>query len=245
MSTPGTSGSQAPASVSASATASQPQAGAPVAASSRPCTRARVAAASASAPPQSDSAAAANHQRKGYMAVTAHYLDDDWKLKSFLIRFIYVPAPHTADAITEVLHDILIDWHIERNLSTITLNNCSTNDSLMKNLIGTNTDELVKTMAAIEEDWQFTKDLCDKLKMFYDVTELLSGTSYVTANLFFPKITNIYLATRKWQTCAIPKVEAWSRLDMLGTQFTFVGALMTCLEEEDEDTNEPESTIVD
>jgi hypothetical protein len=28
----------------------------------------------------------ANHQRKGYMAVTAHFLDDDWKLKSFLIR---------------------------------------------------------------------------------------------------------------------------------------------------------------
>jgi hypothetical protein len=28
----------------------------------------------------------ANHQRKGYMAVTAHFLDDDWKLRSFLIR---------------------------------------------------------------------------------------------------------------------------------------------------------------
>jgi hypothetical protein len=28
----------------------------------------------------------ANHQRKGYMAVTTHFLDDDWKLKSFLIR---------------------------------------------------------------------------------------------------------------------------------------------------------------
>jgi len=28
----------------------------------------------------------ANHQRKGYMAVTAHFLDEDWKLKSFLIR---------------------------------------------------------------------------------------------------------------------------------------------------------------
>jgi len=27
-----------------------------------------------------------NHQRKGYMAVTAHFLDDDWKLKSFLIK---------------------------------------------------------------------------------------------------------------------------------------------------------------
>lgn len=28
----------------------------------------------------------ANHQKKGYMAVTAHFIDDDWKLKSFLIR---------------------------------------------------------------------------------------------------------------------------------------------------------------
>jgi len=28
----------------------------------------------------------ADHQRKGYMAVTAHFLDEDWKLKSFLIR---------------------------------------------------------------------------------------------------------------------------------------------------------------
>jgi len=99
--------------------------------------------------------------------VTAHYLDDDGKLKSFLIRFIYVPAPHTADAITEVLHDILIDWHIERNLSTITLNNCSTNDSLMKNLIGTNTDELVKTMAAIEGSGKLVLSLKWKLGLVW------------------------------------------------------------------------------
>lgn len=59
----------------------------------------------------------------------------------------------------------------------------------------------------IQEDWQFAKDLCDRLKMFYDITELLSGTSYVTANLFFPKITKIYIAIRKWQMCSIPKVE--------------------------------------
>jgi hypothetical protein len=28
----------------------------------------------------------ANYQKRGYRAVTAHFLDDDWKLKSFLIR---------------------------------------------------------------------------------------------------------------------------------------------------------------
>jgi hypothetical protein len=28
----------------------------------------------------------ANHHMKGYKAVTAHFLDEDWKLKNFLIR---------------------------------------------------------------------------------------------------------------------------------------------------------------
>ncbi|KAF8750253.1 hypothetical protein HU200_012509 [Digitaria exilis] len=28
----------------------------------------------------------ANHQKKGYMAVTAHYIDDKWELRSFLLR---------------------------------------------------------------------------------------------------------------------------------------------------------------
>jgi hypothetical protein len=57
------------------------------------------------------------------------------------------------------------------------------------------------------EDWKFASELCDRLKMFYDVTELLSGTKYVTANLFFPKIYNIFLAIRKWLSSDIPKRE--------------------------------------
>jgi hypothetical protein len=28
----------------------------------------------------------ANHQKKGYMYVTVYFIDDDWKLKSFLLR---------------------------------------------------------------------------------------------------------------------------------------------------------------
>jgi hypothetical protein len=28
----------------------------------------------------------ANHQKKGYMSVTVHFINDDWKLKSFLLR---------------------------------------------------------------------------------------------------------------------------------------------------------------
>jgi hypothetical protein len=43
-------------------------------------------------------------------------------------------------------------------------------------------------------------------------TELLSGTNYVTTNLFFPKICGIYLAIEKWRTSYIPKVEEMSAL---------------------------------
>ena len=68
----------------------------------------------------------------------------------FCCRFIYVPAPHTADVITDVLHEVLLDWHIERNLSTITLDNCSVNDNLMKNMIGTDGDDLAKNKTTME-----------------------------------------------------------------------------------------------
>jgi primosomal protein N' len=28
----------------------------------------------------------ANHQKKGYMTVTVHYVDESWNLKSYLLR---------------------------------------------------------------------------------------------------------------------------------------------------------------
>ena len=240
----------------------------------------------------------------------------------YYCRFIYVPAPHTADVVAEVLHEVLLDWHIERNLSTITLDNCSVNDNVMKTMIGTEGDDLAKNKAAIEgklplrscmlkgklihmrcaahilnlivkdgmsvmekgidkvrdsvaywsatpkrhekfekmaaqmkgkydkrialdcktrwnstytmfstaldyqdvferlasrapcvpsaEEWKFARELCDRLKLFYDVTELLSGTRYVTANLYFPKICNILLTIRRCLRSDIPKIEEMS-----------------------------------
>ena len=49
-------------------------------------------------------------------------------------------------------------------------------------------------------DWDFAKEMIVRLKLFYDVTCLWSGTRYVTANMFFPKVCGIKLAIRKWTT---------------------------------------------
>ncbi|KAM0831309.1 hypothetical protein ACQ4PT_065611 [Festuca glaucescens] len=242
----------------------------------------------------------AGHQRRGYMAVTAHYIDGSWNLKSFLLRFVYVPAPHTAAVLCEVLHEVLVEFHLERKISTITPDNCTTNDKAVEELqdkldssslmlggkmlhmrccahilnlivkdglavlgdciervrdsVGFwsatpkrhekfektcrlmnidyskrlsldcktrwNSTYIMLSIAVLYRevfdrlslrekqfnccpstaDWNFAKEMIERLKLFYDITSLWSGKHYVTANLFFPKVCGINLAIRKWTT---------------------------------------------
>ncbi|CAL1375441.1 unnamed protein product [Linum trigynum] len=51
----------------------------------------------------------ATNQKKGYMVVTAHYIDKSWVLRSHMLRFAYVPAPHTAERLGTVLVNCLLD----------------------------------------------------------------------------------------------------------------------------------------
>ncbi|XBI57690.1 hypothetical protein VPH35_039038 [Triticum aestivum] len=238
----------------------------------------------------------AGHQKRGYMAVTGHYVDASWNLKSFLMRFVYVPCPHNAEVICEALHACLVEWHLEKKISTVTLDNCTSNDKAMEILpdkldtsslmlqgsllhmrcaahilnliVKDGLDVMEKGIERVRdsvafwsttpkrhekfekmarllnneytcrlaldcktrwnstyimlkgalqykdvferlsirekkftcptgEDWVFAKEVCARLKVFFDVTELLSGTSYVTASLFFPQICGIRLAIRK------------------------------------------------
>jgi hypothetical protein len=46
--------------------------------------------------------------------------------------------------------------------------------------------------------WKFAKDVCQRLKLFNSITELISGTKYPTANMFFPEICKIKLAVSNW-----------------------------------------------
>jgi hypothetical protein len=194
-------------------------------------------------------------------------------------RFIYVPAPHTGEVISDVLYEVLQDWKIEKKVSTVILDNCTTNDSTMSSMqdklplvslmldgkllhmrcaahiinlivkdgmtvmdkgiervrdsVGfwcatpkrherfeltaaqmnvkydyktrwnstyimlstaleyqivfdrlASKEKLCTSFKPTTEDWEFARELCSRLKMFFDATELLSGTNYVTANLF-------------------------------------------------------------
>jgi hypothetical protein len=79
-----------------------------------------------------------------------------------------------------------------------------------------------------KDDWNFAREICARLKMIYDATELLFGTHYVITNLFFPKICGIYLAMEKWRTSSVPKVEEMPALmkEKFNKYWTYVHGLM-------------------
>ena len=276
----------------------------------------------------------ADHQKKGYMAVTAHFIDESWKLRSILMRyitlnslihvfsrfsydlnfpfcaycrFIYVPSPHTADVIAEQLHESLVEWNIDEKLMTVTVDNCTTNDKaielivekigkkkllcegnkihmrccahilniivkdgldVMKSSIDNIRESVAYWIATAkrwekfeemakfkkvkitrrlkldcktrwnstfimldialpyravferaksvdkqyvclpsDEEWKFAMDVVDRLRLFYEITELFSGTDYVTANVYFPKICEIKMKMRQWTTSSNPIIK--------------------------------------
>ncbi|RVX04653.1 putative AC transposase [Vitis vinifera] len=53
-----------------------------------------------------------------------------------------------------------------------------------------------------EEEWNMAKEICGKLKLFYNITELFSGRNYPTANTFFIKVCEIKEALYDWLICS-------------------------------------------
>ncbi|CAN1146795.1 Putative AC9 transposase [Linum perenne] len=55
------------------------------------------------------------------MSVTSHYIDNLWQLRNHMIRFVYVPAPHSSERLAKFLIDCLMDWNVDYKLSTVIL----------------------------------------------------------------------------------------------------------------------------
>ena len=70
----------------------------------------------------------------GYISLTAHYVDKDWKLKSKILSFTHMQPPHTGHDLALKVLEFLKDWGIERKIFSITLDNASSNDN-MQNML--------------------------------------------------------------------------------------------------------------
>jgi len=71
---------------------------------------------------------------KGYIALTTHYVNTNWKSCSKILNFCHFPPPHTRFELSKKVKGFLHVWGIEKILFSFTLDNSSTNDVLIKTL---------------------------------------------------------------------------------------------------------------
>ena len=71
-------------------------------------------------------------QKVNYMCVTAHYIDDNWRLNKRLLSFLPI-ASHKGKEIGMAIEKVLLDWGITK-LFTVTVDNASSNDTAIEYL---------------------------------------------------------------------------------------------------------------
>ncbi|KAK2641841.1 hypothetical protein Ddye_023604 [Dipteronia dyeriana] len=147
-----------------------------------------------------------HNQRKGFMAITAHFVDDSWTLQSRIIRFIYVPCPHTYEMLADVMMECLHDWIIEHKLSTLTVDNCSTNNAMIHFPRLKHKYSHYKNVPT-EDDWVLEKEISDELDVFYQATEEFSGTKHPTTNNYLSTVCDIRDAINEWSTSTFEQIK--------------------------------------
>ncbi|KAF5197877.1 Zinc finger bed domain-containing protein daysleeper [Thalictrum thalictroides] len=70
-----------------------------------------------------------SNQTLGYVTLTGHFIDVDWKLNRRILNVVMVPSPHSGDALSHAVGICLGDWGLENKLFTLTLDKGITTDS--------------------------------------------------------------------------------------------------------------------
>ena len=68
----------------------------------------------------------------GYIALTMNYVDTNWKLCSKILNFFHFHPPHTGFELSNKINGFLHEWEIQKIIFSLTLDNASTNDVLIK-----------------------------------------------------------------------------------------------------------------
>ncbi|PSR96065.1 Zinc finger BED domain-containing protein [Actinidia chinensis var. chinensis] len=75
-------------------------------------------------------------QSIGYVCLTGHFIDADWKLHRRILNVIMVPYPDSEVAFNHAVADCLTVWNLDSKLFTLTLDQSFANDAVKENLRG-------------------------------------------------------------------------------------------------------------
>ncbi|CAI9302125.1 unnamed protein product [Lactuca saligna] len=81
-------------------------------------------------------------QNLSYMCLTAHFIDDNWKLHKRILNFRNIDS-HKGKEIGKEIESCILYWGIEEKLSCITVDNASANDVVVAHIKDNLMDKLV------------------------------------------------------------------------------------------------------
>ncbi len=73
---------------------------------------------------------------QGYLCVTAHYIDENWKLHCKLLCFRHCAPPHGGYELSVEIGNVLLEWGIGRKIFSLTVDNASNMGKAVSNLKG-------------------------------------------------------------------------------------------------------------
>ena len=68
------------------------------------------------------------------IAITCHWIDDDWNLHEALLDFKHVPGSHTGRNLEDHVFNVIKEFGIQNKLFCITTDNASNNSKMMKRI---------------------------------------------------------------------------------------------------------------
>jgi hypothetical protein len=77
------------------------------------------------------------------MAITAYFIDEDWQYNEVLLGFEPLHGKHSSANLSDIVLDILRKYEIEDRVLAVTTNNASNNDTLIKSLQQSLTDNTI------------------------------------------------------------------------------------------------------
>jgi len=75
-----------------------------------------------------------SNQTLGYMVITCHFINKEWKFQKLVLGFKLVPAPHMGIVISEMLLECFNEWNITSKTLAITMDNATSNDAAIRNI---------------------------------------------------------------------------------------------------------------
>jgi len=78
-----------------------------------------------------------SNQNKGYLCVTCHFIDDEWKIQKRIINFMHLKGRHTGTNLSAAFLQNMTSWNLDHKLFALTLDNASSNDVCVDTVIST------------------------------------------------------------------------------------------------------------